>query len=74
MQDYSLITASEGEAREEALDWMMKFVELLEEEAGMNGDTFNVVYRTGRSIDDALAESISGEIILFAATCTSVES
>ena len=32
-------------------------------------DIFRVEYITGRSIDDALDESLSGEIFLFIVTC-----
>ena len=40
----------------------------MEDEAD-NVDVFNLKYITGRSIDDALEESISGEIFLFVVTC-----
>lgn len=38
-----------------------------------NIDVFNVKYMTGRSIDDALEESISGETFLFIVTCEDAE-
>lgn len=38
-----------------------------------NIDVFNVKYMTGRSIDDALEESISGEVFLFIVTCEDTE-
>lgn len=34
-------------------------------------DTFTVVYLAARSVDDALAESVTGEIFLFLTTCAS---
>lgn len=43
----------------------------MEEEAPRFADVLNVFYLTSRSIDDALAESITGEIVLFIATCES---
>ena len=41
----------------------------MEEAAPDFAGTLNVFYITSRSIDDALAESIGGEIVLFIATC-----
>ena len=38
------------------------------EEAGYY-DIFNIKYFTGRSIGDALNESLSGELFLFGITC-----
>lgn len=32
-------------------------------------ESLNVAYFTGRSMDDSLAESVSGEIFLFGVTC-----
>lgn len=34
-------------------------------------DVMNVLYLTSRSTDDALAESVSGEMFLFITTCES---
>ena len=36
--------------------------------AGKDGN-LNVVYKTARSNDDAVAESVSGEVFLFVITC-----
>lgn len=44
----------------------------VEEAAPDFAGTLNVFYITSRSIDDALEESITGEIMLFVATCESV--
>lgn len=44
------------------------FQDLIVDEADNFGE-LNINYFTGRSIDDALAESVSGEIFLFIATC-----
>ena len=41
---------------------------LLAEEAGNEGD-LNIVYTTKRSNDDAVEESVSGEVFLFVITC-----
>lgn len=49
--------------------WEADFQGLMSEVADSFSSTFNVVYRTGRSIDDALEESISGELYLFVTTC-----
>ena len=49
-------------------EWQAKFQELMGEEAGYY-DIFNIKYFTGRSIGDALNESLSGELFLFGITC-----
>lgn len=41
----------------------------MEESQDDFADVFSVLYLTSRSIDDALAESVSGEIFLYIATC-----
>lgn len=41
----------------------------MEDRASDFSGTLNVFYITSRSIDDALGESIGGEIILFVITC-----
>lgn len=55
------------ETYEDILDWQLEFQDLLEEESDAD-DVFNILYLTGRSIDDALNESVSGEIPLFFTT------
>ena len=42
--------------------------DLIEAEQDNYGD-LNIEYMTGRSLDDGLEESVSGEIFLFVATC-----
>lgn len=42
---------------------------LMADEVETHADTIDLTYLTGRSIDDALAESLSGEIFLFVITC-----
>lgn len=61
LQTYSLGDDDEG------LAWQTGFQDLIAEEAE-NYDDLNINYFTGRSIDDALEESVSGEIFLFVAT------
>lgn len=43
----------------------------MEEVAPDFAGTLNVFYLTSRSIDDALIESVAGEIMLYIATCES---
>lgn len=56
------------ETYEDISAWQLEFQDLLEEESDAD-DVFNILYLTGRSIDDALNESVSGEIPLFFTTC-----
>lgn len=72
VQSYSVESAEDGEVKDESMAWQEKFIDFFEDEAGSYSDTFTVVYFTARSIDDALAESVTGEIFLFIATCASV--
>lgn len=65
-QSYSM-RQSDG-LEDEVSDWQADYQDLLDEEADTYSAILNVKYLTGRSIDDALAESITGEIYLFVAT------
>ena len=49
--------------------WQGEFEKLMEEAAISFHDIFNVKYLTGRSLSDALNESLSGELFLFVITC-----
>lgn len=59
----------------EIRQWELLFHALVEHVEGGLSDSassmtvLNLKYQTGRSIDDALAESISGETFLFIVTC-----
>ena len=48
---------------------MTDYQDFMKEQAEEYNSIFGIAYITGRSIDDALNESISGEIFLFVATC-----
>ncbi|CAN0030848.1 unnamed protein product, partial [Sphacelaria rigidula] len=71
-QSYSVFKSSDFE--EEPLAWQAQFQDLLEAEVNTTMfydiliNIFSVRYITGRSIEDALAESLSGEIFLFVCT------
>eukprot|EP00752_Nemacystus_decipiens_P008590 g7670.t1 len=69
-QAYGLMSDPDADAdiNEDAFDWNGEFQDAMEEAAPDFADTVNVFYITSRSIDDALAESIGGEIVLFVAT------
>lgn len=58
-----------GVGRGETLDWLQEFIDLMDDEVDNYKDTFTLVYLTGRSIDDALEESVTGEVFLFIITC-----
>lgn len=66
---YLVENSESGETKEEALAWQQEFQDLFADDADSYSDTFTVVYFTGRSIDDALEESVTGEIFLFITTC-----
>lgn len=70
MKAYGLGTddEDEDEVYDNIWEWFLEFQDLLEEESDAD-DVYNIQYLTARSIDDALDESISGEISLFIATC-----
>lgn len=70
-QTYELASSSDDDAdiNDVVLDWEANFQDLMEDKAESYSSIFTVLYLTGRSIDDALAESVSGEIYLFIATC-----
>ncbi|CAN0213748.1 unnamed protein product, partial [Ectocarpus sp. 6 AP-2014] len=82
MQSYELeLTANDDEEFWEVRQWESLFHELVEgimegqEDGGGNDDVgavFNLRYFTGRSIDDALAASVSGETFLFGITYTTM--
>lgn len=42
------------------------------DEADKHGHLFTVAYLTGRSVEDALRESVTGEIVLVMTTCRSL--
>lgn len=58
-------TAANVSARE----WQGEFQELMAAAAISYDGVFNVKYMTGRSLNDALNESLSGELFLFVITC-----
>lgn len=70
MQTYELDADTDESApiNDDVHAWQGDFQDLLEAEAE-NMDVFNIHYLTSRSIDDALEESVSGEIFLFITTC-----
>eukprot|EP00903_Cladosiphon_okamuranus_P010290 g9741.t1 len=79
MQSYELqMTANDEEEFQEVREWEQRFHDLIEGimlgegEGGDAGiaEAFNLRYYTGRSIDDALAASVNGEIFLFVITYT----
>ncbi|CBN79522.1 similar to Patched domain-containing protein 3 [Ectocarpus siliculosus] len=82
MQSYELeLTANDDEEFWEVRQWESLFHELVEgimeeqEDGGGDDDVgaiFNLRYFTGRSIDDALAASVSGETFLFGITYTTM--
>lgn len=67
------VLQTEGDAAllEEVNDWQLVVQDFLGGELGgwASEHNVNAVYYTGRSLDDALSESISGEIFLFVVTC-----
>lgn len=69
-QTYELQSSTDDGAaiNGDVADWQADFQDLLEAEADTYS-VFNVLYLTGRSIDDALEESVSGELFLFITTC-----
>lgn len=69
-QSYGLSTDDEAEL-ESAAEWELELQNFFGDEAGAirEEDGVNVVYFTSRSLDDALGESVSGEIFLFGTTC-----
>lgn len=69
VQSYAVVIADQGEVKEEALAWELEFINLMESEAESYGSVFTIVYLAQRSFDDALAESVTGEIFLFVTTC-----
>lgn len=70
MQTYDLQgSADQGDSvNAEIEEWQEDFQDAMAGEVD-NADLFNLYYFTERSIDDALAESLSGEIFLFITTC-----
>lgn len=64
-----LLDTNTDEAEEDAFEWMAKFQDFMEDEADEYESFFGITYITSRSIDDALEESVSGEISLFVTTC-----
>lgn len=65
---YRLDTNSQ-EANDDAYEWMADFQDLMSEVADEYDTIIGIEYLTGRSIDDAMEESISGEGSLFGITC-----
>lgn len=65
------MTQTEGDLAllAEVNEWQLIVQDFLEVELGGWSPEYNAVYYTGRSLDDALAESVSGEIFLFVITC-----
>lgn len=61
------------EVFDDILAWQTGFQDLLGEASDAE-EIFNIQYITGRSIKDALDESISGEMSLYIATCKWEES
>lgn len=53
-----------------AQEWLEVLQDYLGAEVeDMEAEGVDMVYFTSRSLDDALAESVAGEIFLFVATC-----
>ena len=52
----------------EVYEWEGLFQDRMRKKAA-EIESLNVAYFTGRSMDDSLAESVSGEIFLFVVTC-----
>lgn len=71
-QTYEVKNAKDGPEREESLAWLLEFIELMGDEVDRHGDLFTVAYLTGRSVEDALRESVTGEIVLVMMTCRSL--
>lgn len=65
---YPLDTNS-GETNDDAYKWLADFQDLMSEVADEYDTIPGIEYLTGRSIDDAMEESISGEGSLFGITC-----
>ena len=74
MQIYTLQTSTDDGAdiNADVDEWEADFPDLLEGEVDSYASVVNVKYPTSRSIDDALGESVGGEIPLFIATCECV--
>eukprot|EP00903_Cladosiphon_okamuranus_P015713 g14505.t1 len=69
-QAYGLASDPDDDAdiNEDVFDWNGDFQDAMEDAAPDLAGTLNLFYITSRSIDDALAESITGEIMLFVLT------
>lgn len=52
----------------EVYEWEGLFQDRMRKKAA-EIESVNVAYFTGRSMDDSLAESVSGEVFLFVVTC-----
>ncbi|CAN0269125.1 unnamed protein product, partial [Ascophyllum nodosum] len=69
MTQIYLLDVNTDEADEDANEWMTNFQDLMSEQEEEFASIFGIKYITGRSIDDALEESVSGETFLFVTTC-----
>lgn len=68
-QSYELeMSIYSGAGSEAVLEWEEKMQDLMADEAD-ELDYLNLVYFTGRSIDDALEESVSGDVHLLIMIC-----
>ena len=59
---------SVGDEYGEVYEWEGLFQDRMKTKAA-EIESLNVAYFTGRSMDDSLAESVSGEVFLFGVTC-----
>lgn len=71
-QSYEVELADDDEVEEESMAWQKEFIDLLGNEADSYSDTFNIVYQADRSVDDALGESLTGEIPIAITACASM--
>ncbi|CBJ26534.1 conserved unknown protein [Ectocarpus siliculosus] len=60
-----------ADINEDVFDWNEAFQDAMDEAAN-NFDVFDVFYLTSRSTDDALNESVTGEMFLFIITCEEI--
>ncbi|CAM9459401.1 unnamed protein product [Scytosiphon promiscuus] len=64
----------DAQINEDVYNWNEQFQDTMEEAQEDYANVLNVFYLTSRSTDDALEESVSGEIFLFITTCEFVKS
>lgn len=67
------VTSGDDDEYREVLEWQAAVQDFLalEVELAEGNSGLNLVYSTGRSLNDALEETIAGEVFLFVITCKS---